>query len=125
LNYKIGGKIEWLLQGDPAIRYQTLRDLVKTPVKDINKEREKILNEGWGKSFMDLQDENGSWSNALYSPKWTSTFYTLLLLKRFGAAKTKNIEKACSLLLDKGFYLKDGGINSIFTWSVTFSFLLQ
>ena len=50
---------------------------------------------------MDLQQENGSWSNALYSPKWTSTFYTLLLLMRFGAANNKNTEKACNLLLDK------------------------
>ena len=65
---------------------------------------------------MDLQEENGTWSNALYSPKWTSTFYTLLLLKRFGAPNDENIEKACRILLDNGFYIKDGGIKYWKTW---------
>jgi hypothetical protein len=104
-------QIEWLLEGDPSIRYQTLRDLVNANVKDINKERQRVLKEGWGRRFIDIQEENGTWSNALYSPKWTSTFYTLLLLKRFGALNDKNTEKACRILLDKGFYKKDGGIN--------------
>ncbi|MFQ6605418.1 MAG: hypothetical protein ACE5D8_07670 [Fidelibacterota bacterium] len=82
-------QIKWLLEGDPSIRYQTLKDLLKASVEDISKERQRILREGWGKQFMDLQEENGTWSNALYSPKWTSTFYTLLLLKRFGSPNNK------------------------------------
>lgn len=113
---KYKNQVEWLLEGDPSIRYQTLRDLHNTNVKDIQKERQKILNEGWGRRLMELQEENGTWSNALYSPKWTSTFYTLLLLKRFGALNDKNIEKACRILLDKGFYKKDGGINYWKSW---------
>jgi len=113
---KFKTQIKWLLQGDPSIRYQTLRDLIKAKAGDIRKERQKILNEGWGKLFIDLQEENGTWSNALYSPKWTSTFYTLLLLKRFGALNNKHTEKACRILLEKGFYIKDGGINYWKTW---------
>ena len=109
-------QIEWLLDGDPPIRYQTLRDLLNSNVKAICEERKRVLKEGWGRRFMDLQEENGTWSNALYSPKWTSTFYTLLLLKRFGALNNKNTEKACRILLDKGFYIKDGGINYWKTW---------
>lgn len=109
-------QIKWLLEGDPSIRYQTFRDLVKANVEDIKIERQRVLNEGWGKLFMDLQEENGTWSNALYSPKWTSTFYTLLLLKRLGALNNKNTEKACRILLEKGFYIKDGGINYWKTW---------
>jgi hypothetical protein len=109
-------QIEWLLEGDPSIRYQTLRDLINANDKYINQERQKILQKGWGRLFMDLQEENGTWSNALYSPKWTSTFYTLLLLKRFGVLTNKSIEKACRVLLDKGFYLRDGGINYWKTW---------
>jgi hypothetical protein len=110
-------QIQWLLEGDPSIRYQTLRDLVNAKTNDINKEKDDILKKGWGKSLIELQQENGSWSNALYSPKWTSTFYTLLLLKRFGSPKSQNTEKACKLLLDKGFYPKDGGINYWKTWN--------
>ena len=104
-------QIDWLLTGDPSIRYQTLRDLINADQQVLNKEQECILNEGWGKRFLDLQEPIGTWSNALYSPKWTSTFYTLLLLKRFGAPPNENIEKACRILIDKGFYKKDGGIN--------------
>ena len=88
-------QIEWLLEGDPSIRYQTLRDLVNADSSAIHQERQRILKEGWGRQFIKLQEENGTWSNALYSPKWTSTFYTLLLLKRFGARGDKNTEKAC------------------------------
>ena len=108
-------QIKWLLEGDPSIRYQTLRDLVNADETEISKERQRILKDGWGRRLLDLQDENGTWSNALYSPKWTSTFYTLLLLKRFGACNTEQTEQACRILLDKGFYT-DGGINYWKTW---------
>lgn len=109
-------QIEWLLQGDPAIRYQTLKDLLDSNAKDVNHERQRISEDGWGKQLLEFQDENGTWSNALYSPKWTSTFYSLLLLKRFGIANNGNTEKACNILLDRGFYEKDGGINYWKTW---------
>ncbi len=109
-------QIKWLLEGDPSIRYQTLRDLVNAMKKDVNHERQDILKKGWGKRFIELQKENGTWSNALYSPKWTSTFYTLLLLKRFGAPNDKKTEKACKILLENGFYIRDGGINYWKTW---------
>jgi len=112
--YKI--QMEWLLEGDPAIRYQTLRDLMGAHDKIVRKEQRRILREGWGKTIMNLQEENGTWSNALYSPKWTSTFYTLLLLKRFGACRDSHIEKACRILLDQGFFSKDGGIKYWKTW---------
>ncbi len=111
--YKV--QIDWLLTGDSSIRYQTLRDLTDAKESVLEKERSKILKSGWGKRFMDLQEENGTWSNALYSPKWTSTFYTLLLFKRLGAKNEKRLEKACRILLDKGFY-KDGGIHYWKTW---------
>ncbi len=109
-------QLSWLLEGDPSIRYQTLRYLVGAPEQILLKERKRILIKGWGRSFMDLQKEDGTWSNALYSPKWTSTFYTLLVLKRLGAPLNQDIEKACRVLLDRGFYQKDGGINYWKTW---------
>ncbi|MBD3377444.1 hypothetical protein GF406_20620 [candidate division KSB1 bacterium] len=108
-------QITWLLQGDPSIRYQTSRDLLNADARVIARERENILNEGWGKQLMELQQANGTWCDALYSPKWTSTFYTVLLLKRMGAGHHPRIDKACRILLDKGFY-KDGGINYWKTW---------
>ena len=109
-------QISWLLQGDPAIRYQVLRDLIKASTAEIHAERQRILREGWGRKLLDCQDDNGTWSQSLYSPKWTSTFYTLLLLKRFGAYPAPQTQKACEILLDHGFYENDGGINYWKTW---------
>lgn len=105
------------MQGDPSIRYQTMRDLLDASPEDIRREQQEILRQGWGKSLLDLQEEDGTWSHAFYSPKWTSTFYTLLLLMRMGAdAQAPSLKKACLVLLDKGFYEKDGGINYWKTW---------
>lgn len=51
------------------------------------------------------------WGGGIYSPKWTSTTYTMLLLRRLGLEpEHPQALKACELLLDKGFY-RDGGIN--------------
>lgn len=109
-------QIDWLLEGDTSIRYQTHKDLLNSNKILIQKEQQNILKEGWGKLFLDLQEEDGTWSNTLYSPKWTSTFYTVLLIKRFGAPMNKNIEQACRILLDNGYYEKDGGINYWKSW---------
>lgn len=108
--------MDWLLRGDASIRYQTLRDLADADENEIRSERNKILTSGWGKALIDLQDDDGTWTQTLYSPKWISTFYSLLLLKRFGAEKTVQTEKTCFVLLDKGFYEPDGGINYWKSW---------
>ncbi len=103
--------IQWLLEGDPVIRWQTLRDLVGSNPNEIQQERERIANEGWGARLLALQDQNGTWGGGIYSPKWISTTYTMLLLRQLGLPP-KNIQahKACQILLERGFY-SDGGIN--------------
>ncbi|MHA2239785.1 MAG: hypothetical protein ACXAB2_15700 [Candidatus Hodarchaeales archaeon] len=103
--------IEWLLEGDPAIRWQTMRDLSRSPREDIIKERSKIEIEGWGKKLMEFQDPAGTWNNSFYSPKWTSTTYTLLLLRRLGINPlNERCKLGCQILLTNGL-LDDGGIN--------------
>ena len=103
--------INWLLMGDPAIRFQTLKDLKGSSVYELKKEQERITREGWGKQILDYQDEKGTWANGLYSPKWISTTYTLLLLRRIGLGQdNQQAKKGAVILLNKGFY-KDGGIN--------------
>lgn len=102
--------IKWLLEGDPSIRYQTLRDLTDAGAEEIDAERVKISQSGWGKKLLDLQGNNGIWGGGLYSPKWISTTYTLLLLKRLGIKSNPQIKKAVKLLLDKGYFF-DHGIN--------------
>lgn len=76
--------IDWLLDGDPAIRWQTLQDLTDAPLDVIVDERALVASSGWGAGLLGMQADDGTWGGGLYSPKWTSTTYTLLLLRRFG-----------------------------------------
>jgi len=76
--------IEWLMDGDPAIRWQTMRDLLGAPEQDWKAERQDTLEVGWGARLLALQDDNGGWGGGIYSPKWTSATYTLLTLRSIG-----------------------------------------
>ena len=60
--------INWLLEGDPSIKWQTLRNLCSVPESEIEKERSKIESEGWGKRLLSFQDPSGTWNNGLYIP---------------------------------------------------------
>jgi hypothetical protein len=101
----------WLMEGDPSIRFQTLRDLKGADNSTLDKEQLLIARKGWGKRLLDLQSPEGMWGEGLYSPKWISTHYTLQTLKLLGLSPENGQgRKSCLLLLDKGFY-KDGGIN--------------
>jgi len=76
--------VRWLLDGDPAIRWQTKRDLLDLPGSHYEADRGLVETHGWGRQLLDLQDETGTWAGGLYGPKWTSTTYTLLLLRHCG-----------------------------------------
>jgi len=103
--------IQWLLDGDPAIRWQVLRDLLGASEASINKERQRITKEGWGARLLAEQDASGTWCKGLYNPKWTSTTYTMLLLRDFGLPPSnEQAHQACALLLDNGLK-PDGGVN--------------
>jgi hypothetical protein len=103
--------LHWLLDGDPAIRWQVMRDLLKSNKTLTQKERDQIARSGWGQRLLAQQADDGMWGGGLYSPKWISTTYTLLLLRRLGLPPPHpQVNKACALLLDKGCY-GDGGIN--------------
>jgi hypothetical protein len=76
--------VPWLLEGDPAVRWRVLRDLVAAPDEDVAAERERVAHEGWGARLLAFQAEDGGWGDGVYSPKWTSTTYTLLRLMWLG-----------------------------------------
>src|SRR5436309_1179943 len=117
LRPRTDGAIHWLLDGDPAIRWQTLRDLVGAAERTVERERGRVARDGWGARLLARQDADGRWAGGLssdgglYSPKWTSTTYTMLMLRDFGLpANNRQARKACALLLDRGLE-RDGGIN--------------
>jgi hypothetical protein len=76
--------IDWLLDSDPAIRWQVLRDLTNAPHDEVAAERARVTHEGWGAQLLALQGPDGMWSGGAYDPEWTSTTPTLLLLRHFG-----------------------------------------
>jgi hypothetical protein len=114
--------IEWLLEGDAAIRWQVCRDLLSATQRKVANERAKVAHSGWGGRLLSIQDPEGSWAGGassdagMYSPKWTSTTYTMLLLRDFGLPKNnRQAKKACHLLLERGLQA-DGGV-SYGTWA--------
>lgn len=109
--------VDWLLEGDPAIRWQTLRDVVGAPARTVDRERKKVATEGWGARLLAKQGRSGKWAggkspdDGLYTPKWTSTTYTLLLLRDFGLSQDNaQARTGCEVLLDRGLQ-SDGGVN--------------
>ena len=114
--------IAWLLEGDRAIRWQVLRDLCGAPDAEVERERARVAREGWGARLLAAQDPDGRWAGGgkpdagLYTPKWISTTYTLLLLRDFGLHPThEQARRACALLLERGLQ-RDGGV-SYGTWA--------
>ncbi|MET1061082.1 MAG: hypothetical protein ABWX84_15890 [Nocardioides sp.] len=94
---------DWLLDGDPAIRWQALRDLVGAPAEQVTAERARVETEGWGARLLALRDPDGQWDGGACFPRriaddwragitpdfstgqpWTSTLPTLMLLHDLG-----------------------------------------
>ncbi len=97
--------------GDPAIRWQILRDLLKASDEEVEHERQKVGSTGWGARLLSFQESSGLWAGSLYSRKWISTTYSMLLLRRLGLDPNHpQALTTCKILLEKGIY-NDGGIN--------------
>jgi hypothetical protein len=85
--------LDWLLDGDPAIRWQALRDLADAPADVVAAERARVATEGWGARLLALRDADGQWAGGSFFPAvapavegqpWTATFFTLVLLRDMG-----------------------------------------
>jgi len=100
--------IDWLLEGDPAIRWQVMRDLLAAPEKTWQAERRKVARTGWGQRYLALQDPAGTWGGGIYSPKWTSTTYTLLQLRDLGLPGTHRAARRGAQVALKGLLGEPG-----------------
>ena len=76
--------IDWLLDADPAIRWQVMRDLTDEPAGDTAVERSRVATEGWGARLLALQAPDGLWAGNAFSQERTDTFHVLELLRRLG-----------------------------------------
>jgi hypothetical protein len=75
--------VEWLLDSDPAIRWQTMRDLTNEPDEVVAAERSRVATQGWGAQLLALQGADGHWGSGTPNPEWIS-LRTLLLLRDMG-----------------------------------------
>jgi hypothetical protein len=89
--------LDWLLDSDPSIRWQVLRDLVYAAPEEVAAERARIATEGWGARLLALEEKDGQWAGGACFPSdswnwrqegsgqpWISTLPTLQLLVDFG-----------------------------------------
>jgi hypothetical protein len=77
--------IEWLLDSDPSIRWQAMRDVLGESAATVAHERSRVATEGWGARLLELQGADGHWGGAAFVPRaWISTMDTLQLLRDLG-----------------------------------------
>lgn len=76
--------IQWLLDSDPSIRWQVMRDLTDAPVEEVAAERTRVATEGAGARLLALQGDDGSWGGVAWNRGWNSTMHVLLLLRDMG-----------------------------------------
>jgi hypothetical protein len=107
--------MEWLLDSDPAIRWQVLRDLVHAPAEVIAAERARVATEGWGARLLAMQGEDGQWAGGACFPApsydlagetegqpWISTLPTVQLLYDFGIdPRSDQVSRAVALVRDR------------------------
>ncbi len=76
----------WLLDSDPSIRWQALRDVVHAPDADVRAERNRVPDIGWGAQLLDRQAADGQWGIGVYDgDDWNSTTDALWILRELGA----------------------------------------
>ena len=76
--------VRWLLDSDPSIRWQVLRDLTDASADEIAVERARVGTEGWGARILSLQGADGRWGGAAWNRGWNSTMHALWLLRQLG-----------------------------------------
>ena len=76
--------VSWLLDADPSIRWQVMRDLTDAPAELVAAERSRVATEGWGARLLSQQRADGQWGDGISTPFWWSNMYTLVSLRDLG-----------------------------------------
>ena len=76
--------MQWLLNSDPSIRWQVMRDLTDAPAEETVRERARVATEGAGARLLSLQARDGRWGGAAWNRGWDSTMHVLTLLREMG-----------------------------------------
>jgi hypothetical protein len=76
--------IDWLLDADPSVGWQAMRDLTDAPADEVAAERARVATEGTGARLLALQEADGTWGGAAWNRGWNSTMHVLMLLRDLG-----------------------------------------
>lgn len=103
--------ITWLLEGDPAIRWQVLGNLTDAPPDEVAAERARVEHQGWGARLLALQGADGLWDGGACFPgdysgdepgqPWTATMHTLQTLQIFGLHPASEAARRALHLVDQ------------------------
>jgi len=105
--------IAWLLDGDPAIRWQVLNDLTDASPAEVLAERARVEHEGWGARLLALEAADGLWAGGACFPAsytgggpgqpWTPTMHTLQTLQLLGLdPASESARRAIALVAENG-----------------------
>src|SRR5262245_3928313 len=90
--------LDWLLEGDPVIRWQVMRDLLEEPEAVWRAEQERLPVTGWGAEFLRHQLADGSWPKG----RWTDIPWTLLVLLDCGMPRhLASLQRAADLQISR------------------------
>jgi hypothetical protein len=114
--------IDWLLDSDPSIRWQVMRDLLDARESEWSAERAKVETEGWGARLLSYQDEDGQWAGGAFVPSdfdprewqevgqpWTATTFSLSQLREFGLDPSSDRAKRTVELIGANSRWDEGG----------------
>jgi hypothetical protein len=114
--------IAWLLDADPSIRWQVMRDLLDTPESEWRAERAKVETEGWGARLLSCEDEDGQWAGGAFLPRefdareweevgqpWTATTFSLSQLREFGLDPSADRARRAVELIGTNSRWEEGG----------------
>jgi hypothetical protein len=94
--------MRWLLDSDPAIRWQVLQDLMGASIDQVEAERARVATEGAGARLLALQEADGRWGGAAWNRGWNSTMHALMLLREMGLDPTsEQARRAVGLVRDR------------------------
>ena len=94
--------VRWLLDSDPSIRWQCMRDVIGAPAGEVAAERARVATEGAGARLLALQGADGRWGGAAWNRGWNSTMHVLMLLREMGLdPSSAEARRAVSLVRDR------------------------
>ena len=101
--------VKWLLDSDPSIRWQVMRDLTDEPEAAVAAERSRVASEGWGAELLGLQTPEGHWGDDK-EHGWMTTNDALALLRDLGAdPASEKVREAIGLVRERiTWYQLDG-----------------